>query len=82
MHVRPRGQKKPSQHCWQLILLGGIVLLVMLLSKRSGPMEQAHPGSHPCTQEEWLQFVVVFRKILFSPFSGFTEALLQEAEVR
>uniref|UniRef100_A0A0A9BF81 Uncharacterized protein n=1 Tax=Arundo donax TaxID=35708 RepID=A0A0A9BF81_ARUDO len=67
MQVRPWGQKKPSQHAWQFLVLSGILLLSLLLGTGSGSMAQAHPGSQPCTQEDRLQFMFVFRKRFFSP---------------
>jgi hypothetical protein len=67
MQVRPRGQKKPSQHGWQLVVLSGISS--PLLGTGFEPAEQPHPGSQPGAQDVRPQFTLVLRKRFFSPLA-------------
>ena len=71
MQVRPRGQKKPSQHGWQLVFLSGTVSLSLLLGTGFEPTEHPQPGSQPGAQADRPQFMFVFRKRFFSPFASY-----------
>jgi hypothetical protein len=72
MQVRPRGQKKPSQHGWQLVFLSGIVSSpLLLLGTGFEPAEQPHPGSQPGAQEDRPQFMFVLRKRFLSPLESY-----------
>lgn len=58
MHVKPRGQKNPSQHGLESAVRAGIALKLV----RSGDGNDLldHPASHPETHDEMLQFLSSF----------------------
>lgn len=59
MQVKPLGQKKPLQQDAQFAVLAGISFEFFMLTIALSTL-QAHPGSHPGTQEVKLQFVLGF----------------------
>jgi hypothetical protein len=60
MQVMPLGQKNPSQHVAQSAVLTGMSF-EFLRSTFLEPALQAHPGSHPETHEDKLQFLLGFK---------------------
>lgn len=61
MHVIPWGQKNPSQHAWQLVVLAGMSSEFLRSTCWLVRTLHAHPGSQPGTHEFKLQFLLGFK---------------------